>query len=318
MPTTRNRGALAREAGGRVIDGSLQLCTSFPPVARTRAPGGRGSSAARAAGARADGRAEPLHFSASSAAGVSSSPEVLSASRAAAASSVAASGAASAPSLRAVISFWAAVNASLNLPACGETGSTRKKRKKTKEERRRRADVLRVAEADGEDLLDELGALGEVEAGPDPGAVRADVGLELDARVDDVVRDDLHRLLLAHEDADHRVLAVLEELDLPDAALDPLLLPRPLVQERLREPEELGPHLERHLLVLLVRLHVHLLQRDDGRELGRRLGLGGRRVVVRRALGRLRRAYGKKKVPRSAGTPFPARARGRATASPRT
>ena len=69
-----------------------------------------------------------------------------------------------------------------------------------------------------------------------------------------------------------------EELDLADAALDPLLLAAAFVEERLGKSEELGADLEVDVLVLLVCFDFHLVELDHRSEfrgglLGLRVGL---------------------------------------------
>ena len=96
-----------------------------------------------------------------------------------------------------------------------------------------------------------------------------------------VITDNFHRLLLAHEHADHAVLAVLQEFDLADAAFDPLLLAAAFVEQRLGKSEQLGPNLEIDVLVFFMCLHLDLVQLDHRRELrGRLLRLGVRLFLL--------------------------------------
>ena len=96
-----------------------------------------------------------------------------------------------------------------------------------------------------------------------------------------MIADDLHRLLLAHQDADHGVFPVLEELDLADAPLDPLFFATALVEERLGKSEQLRADLEINVFILLMRLHLHLVELHDRCKFrGTFLGLGVRGIVV--------------------------------------
>ena len=105
-----------------------------------------------------------------------------------------------------------------------------------------------------------------------------------------VIANNLHRFFLAHQHADHAVLAVFQELDLADAALDPLFFARTLVQERLAKPEQLRADLEINVLVLLVRLHLDLVELNDRSELrGTFLGFRIRLVLLLVALLLVRR-----------------------------
>ena len=118
-----------------------------------------------------------------------------------------------------------------------------------------------IGKAKGEDGLHEL-SLGKVIRRPDPAPVRPGVGLELDAGIDGVVHDDLHGLLLAHQDADAGMLPVLEDAGLADATLAPRLVAGALVEESLAEDEALGPDVVKALLILLTGLGLYLLELD--------------------------------------------------------
>ena len=109
---------------------------------------------------------------------------------------------------------------------------------------------FRIRESQREDLLLQL-AVGEVEAAPHPAPVRAGVGLELDARVEGVVRDDLHRLLLSHEKSQPLVLAMAEDARVADAALLPGFDAGALVEEGLAVEEEFRAVGAEGLLLLL-------------------------------------------------------------------
>ena len=77
-----------------------------------------------------------------------------------------------------------------------------------------------------------------------------------------MVHDDLHGLLLTHEDADAGVLPVAEDAGLADAALAPRLFAGALVEEGFTEDEALGPDVVETFFVLLSRLGLNLLELD--------------------------------------------------------
>mmetsp|Transcript_19676 Transcript_19676/g.42808 ORF Transcript_19676/g.42808 Transcript_19676/m.42808 type:complete len:258 (+) Transcript_19676:139-912(+) len=78
-------------------------------------------------------------------------------------------------------------------------------------------------------LLLEL-SVREVEAAPDPTPVGTRIGLQLDARIERVIGDYLHRLFLTHEESQPLVFAVTEDAGLADAAFLPRFLARALVK----------------------------------------------------------------------------------------
>ena len=118
-----------------------------------------------------------------------------------------------------------------------------------------------IGKAEGEDGLNEL-SLGKVIRRPDPAPVGPGVGLELDAGIDGVVHDDLHGLLLAHQNADAGMLPVLEDAGLADATLAPRLVAGALVEESLTEDEALGPDVVEAFLILFAGLGLYLLKLD--------------------------------------------------------
>jgi len=100
--------------------------------------------------------------------------------------------------------------------------------------------------------------------------------LDLGAGHDEEVGAHLEGLLAPHQHADLTAVLVLQELDGAEAALFPLAV---------GESVRLGLGLEEDVLVLLAARGRHLLELNDGDELGLALGLGGGRgggVVVAR------------------------------------
>lgn len=92
-----------------------------------------------------------------------------------------------------------------------------------------------------------------------------------------VVGADLERLLSSHNQADLFVLLVLEQPDIASSALLPLAFRGflALLLDGLDKPEQLGAHLEKLLLRLLVGLDIDLFgQPNDGLEVNV-LALGG-------------------------------------------
>lgn len=161
------------------------------------------------------------------------------------------------------LAFWAEMKASLKRLASVETAVSIKY-KSTRTTKRR---TLRVGEADGQGNSFSL-ALADVGSGiPDPGAVGADIGRQLHLGDDVVVGADLEGLVAAHDQAGLAVLLVLEQANVPGAALLPLLV-------LLLENEELSAHLEQLLLRLLVGLGLDLLGQADYRLEVDVLGLG--------------------------------------------
>lgn len=136
--------------------------------------------------------------------------------------------------------------------------------------RDQRRHTLSVSETDsqGDGLRLSLADIGG--GVPDPAPVGADVGRELHLGNDVVVGTDLEGLVAAHDQSRLAVLLVLEQPDITSAALLPLSA---LLD--VDELEQLGTHLEKLLLRLLVGLGLNLLgQLDDGLEVDI-LGLRG-------------------------------------------
>mmetsp|Transcript_36412 Transcript_36412/g.87828 ORF Transcript_36412/g.87828 Transcript_36412/m.87828 type:complete len:209 (+) Transcript_36412:269-895(+) len=133
---------------------------------------------------------------------------------------------------------------------------------------------VRIRKPQGEHLLLEL-PVREVVTAPHPAPVAPRVGLELYARIEGVVGDDLHGLLLAHEETEALVLAVTEDSCLADAALLPRFFARALVEEGLAVEEEFGAEFAEGLLLLLAGFDVDLLQFYHRLEGGRALLLLG-------------------------------------------